>query len=227
MEVSSTILKRIVKECCRSLHYNDVERQFSFPLKSSLEGIWNILKYNIQQENHDFFLSDFNHVLSLIVSSNPYRQSVSFTELSDSEIMVGEILNIKIRGEETPCVLVKMKHGQYLRPKSGDAISLGSKFIFRCGKELQTSEGIYWGECSEISILKPSRLDVAISGVFLKKYFKNRVSESIWPIYNMAKEIVLSSNNANCEELLRLSEEMGINSLTLTYILKGACNHVV
>lgn len=64
MEVSNTVLKQIIKECCRSLSYNDEERQFSFPLHPYIDLKWEILKEIIHKTTPNFYLNDFNYLMS-------------------------------------------------------------------------------------------------------------------------------------------------------------------
>lgn len=221
MEVSSTILKKIVKECCRSLSYDDEERQFSFRLKPSLAMIWEKMKDSIQVEYPDFFIADFNNVLSHIDNLKNMYSKRSIYEMEDRDIMVGEIIEISVAESISPILMVKMKAGQYLRIDDGVALSLGTEISFAKGKEIFTSEGIKIGECRGINICIPSKNSVALSGAFLKKYYKNKVSDSLWSIYEMGKRIVNSSCSRGCEEILTQATASGINALTLMCILKA------
>lgn len=223
MEVSSTVLKIIVKECCRSLSYNDEERQFSFSLRPSLQSIWESKKKAIWSIHPDFMLNDFNAVLSNLEFPIDTQNQISTSGIKDNDIVNGEVLKIEIYGEDMPLKLIKMKPGQYLNVLSGMGVSFGDRFEFTVDKNIVTSEGVNKGVCKTISILLPSVYNIVLSRVFLGKYFLNNIGSSLWPIYDDAKEYLNSHDTKRLDNIVTISTKLGIGSFALLNILKSVC----
>lgn len=222
MEVNSTALKIIVKECCRSLSYNDEERQFSFPLCSSLAYVWALNRDIIRQHIPNFTLADFNAVLSQLESPISTQNTIPYTSLSDSEILNGEVISVKFEDERL--FLVKMKTGQYLSATDGVSISFGKQIEFCRGNELVTSEGKSYGKCKEVEIVLPNPYHIALSRVFIGKYYLNKIDNSLWPIYDTAMSYLQLRNNKTLEQIINRCRKSGIGAHSLLYILKGVCS---
>lgn len=223
MEVNNAVLKLIIKECCRSLSYNDEERQFSFSLRPSLHRVWESKKKEISSIQPDFMLYDFNSVLSNLEFPTNTQNKISISVLKDNDIVNGEVLSIEIYGEDVPLKLIKMKRGQYLNVLSGMGLSFGDRFEFSVDRNLVTSEGFNQGACKTISILLPSAYNIVLSRVFLGKYFLNNIGSSLWPIYDVAKEYLNTLDSKRLDEIVTISAKLGIGSFALLNILNSVC----
>lgn len=223
MEVSNTVLKQIINECCRSLSYNDEERQFSFPLYPYIDFIWENLKEVIHKDIPDFYLNDFNHLLSKLGNLPNQFNRQEYQKITDSQLLNGEVIEIILTENSEVVRLIKMKVGQYLNFHNGIGISVGKDYIFQIGQNLKTSEGKQFGRIQKLQILMPSQEHIVISKVFIGNYYKKAIGVSLWPLYDS----VVNHNSAflsNCNEYLTISKDLGINSFTLLTILNAATN---
>lgn len=224
MEVSNEVIKLIIKECCRSLSYNDDERQFSFLLRPSLQlqNFWGNNKNKIREYNPEFILDDFNEVLRNLESPGNSLERISCTSLKDEEIINGEVLIIEILGLDSCLKIVKMERGQYFNVNTGTGLSLGDKFEFSIDKNITTSEGVDYGICKSISLLLPTKYDIVLSSVYLGKYYLNNVGDSLWPLYNEITNIDVY-NSEDVKNILPKCKSLGIGVFPLFNILKGVC----
>lgn len=224
MAVNKQVLKYVIRECCRSLSYDYVERQFSFPLSSSLViRDWDRISSNVRSIDNSFYSNDLDQLLLRLGNLlNECTQEVVHESIADSEIMVGEVLKVTTGAAQSDHLLVKMEEGQYLDSISGRGFSLGNEFEFRIGGEIISSEGERLGTCQSINIEIPTALHVCLSGLFINEYYRNDVAESLWPIYNKAKSVHSKGRNCECNDLICMSKEYGVNSFTLLHILKAA-----
>lgn len=222
MVVNNTVLKRIIKECCRSLSFNVEERQFSFPLYPCLELKWNELKGYIHGYYPDFYLSDFNHLLSNLDDLIHQYNSNIVECISDSSLLNGEVLEIKIDDDLSLVRLVKMKDGQYLHCETGGGISLGRNFVFRVGGGMLTSEGRNFGKIRSVTLLSPSDEHIVISKIYIGNYYRSGISCSLWPIYEKIMEDGIKRLALQPELYLSMSKDLGIQSFTLLNILNAA-----
>lgn len=223
MEVNNAVLKLIIKECCRSLSYNDEERQFSFSLRPSLHRVWENKKKAIWSIQPDFMLNDFNAVLSNLEFPTDTRNRIYISTLKDNDIVNGEVLSLEIYGEDMPLKLIKMKRGQYLNGLSGVGLSFGDIFEFSIDKDIVSSEGFNLGVCKTISILLPTAYNIVLSRVFLGKYFLNKIGSSLWPIFDEAKEYINSHDSKRLDNIVTISTNLGVGSFALLNILNGVC----
>lgn len=223
MEVNNAVLKLIIKECCRSLSYNDEERQFSFSLRPSLHRVWESKKKAIWSIQPNFMLNDFNAVLSNLEFPTDTQNKISISSLRDKDIVNGEVLNIEIYEKDMPLKLIKMKRGQYLNISSGMGLSFGDRSEFSVDQNIVTSEGFNQGICKTISILLPSSYNIVLSRVFLGKYFLNNIGSSLWPIFDVAKEYINTLDSKRLDDIVNISTELGIGSFALLNILRSVC----
>lgn len=223
MEVSNTVLKQIIKECCRSLSYNDEERQFSFPLYPYLDLIWENLKEIIHKDIPDFYLNDFNHLLSKLGDLPNQFNRQEYQKITDSQLLNGEVIEIILTENNEVVRLIKMKAGQYLNYHTGIGISVGKGYIFQIGHNLKSSEGKQFGHIKKLQILMPSQEHIVISKVYIGNYYKKTIGVSLWPLYDSVVNHNSTSLN-NCNEYLTISKDLGINSFTLLTILNAATN---
>lgn len=223
MEVSNTVLKQIIKECCRSLSYNDEERQFSFPLYPYVDSIWENLQKIIHQNIPDYYLNDFNHLLSKLGDLPNQFNRQECKNITDSQLLNGEVIEIILTEKSEVVRLIKMKVGQYLNYHNGIGISVGKDYVFRIGHNLKTSEGKDLGRIQKLHILMPSQEHIVISKVFIGNYYKRTIGESLWPLYD-SFTTQKSTSIKKCSEFLATSKDLGINSFTLLNILNAATN---
>lgn len=224
MAVNKQVLKYVIGECCRSLSYDYVERQFSFPLSLSLViREWDRISSNVRSIDNSFYSHDLDQlILRLGNLLNDCALEIVYESIADSEIMVGEVVKVTTDTPESEYIFVKMKEGQYLNSIDGRGVSLGNEFIFHVGYEMVTSEGDRLGVCTSINIETPSALHVCLSGIFIQEYYRNAVAESLWPIYDNAISVHSRRITCECNDLIYMSREYGINSFTLLHILKAA-----
>ena len=212
----------IVKECCRSLRYDTVSRQFSFPFVPSLDYIWfNLLSPEVARLGIHFYLQDFNNfLLSLERVSNNFNIIPFDWGLSDSEILNGEIVRLSFAGDSV-LDFIKMENGQYQCRQTGRGYTFGSKVVFERDSNLLTAEGEDYGIIRQVSILAPVEAHLCIDHVFFKPYYRNRVSSSLWPLVDLASNIVSTGDSAPCEELLKEAIQMGVGSFPLLAIVNS------
>lgn len=223
MEVSNTVLKQIIKECCRSLSYNDEERQFSFPLYPHIDLIWEKLQEIIHQNMPNFYLNDFNHLLSKLGDLPNQFNRQEYKNITDSQLLNGEVIETILTEKSEVVRLVKMKAGQYLNNHNGIGISVGKDYVFQIGQNLKTSEGKDLGLIQKLQILIPSQEHIVISKVFIGNYYKKTIAASLWPLYDS----ITNQNPTSlkkCSGFLAISNDLGINSFTLLTILNAATN---
>lgn len=222
MEVSNKVLKKIIKECCRSLSYNDEERQFSFPLHSYLDSIWESLKDEICKDCSDFYLNDFNYLLTKLEDLPNQFIRHQCNILEDSSLLNGEIIELTFFDNREDFRLIRMKSGQYLNCVSGVGLSFGKDLVFKVGAAVKTSEGKLLGIIKAISLLAPSNEHIALSNVFIGNYYKKPIGESLWALYNQVVDEGVPSSNTQFDKYLILSKDLGIQSLSLLSILNAA-----
>lgn len=223
MEVSNTVLKQIIKECCRSLSYNDEERQFSFPLYPYIDLIWENLKEVIHKDIPDFYLNDFNNLLSKLGDLPNQINRQECKRITDSQLLNGEVVEIILTEMSDVVRLIKMKTGQYLNYHNGIGITVGRDYVFEIGQNLKTSEGKKFGRIRKLQILIPSQEHIVISKVFIGNYYKKKIGTSLWPLYDCAVNHNSASLN-KFSEYLTISKNLGINSFSLLTILNAASN---
>lgn len=222
MAVSNTVLKKIIKECCRSLSYNDEERQFSFPLYPHIDLKWENLKEVIHKDFPDYYLNDFNHLLAQLLDLPNQFNRQEHKRIVDAQLLNGEVIEIILAEYGEIIRLIRMKAGQYLNCHNGNGISLGKDYIFQIGHNLNTSEGKQLGTINRLQLLIPSIEHIAISKVFIGNYYKRSIGESLWPLYDSIVNNNSSSLNISCSKYLTISKDLGINSFSLLTILNAA-----
>lgn len=223
MAADSAVLKIIVKECCRSLSYNDQERQFSFPLRPDLAAIWQRIMPQVQSLQPEFYRGDFNEALSQLDDLDSRVRRTDLPAIKDAQLLNGEVLRIALAGGEGAATLVKMKAGQYLHVDTGNGIVLGDEYEFATGKSLVTASGAGMGFCTGVSLLHPAPIHVALSRVFTSRYCTHAVAESIWPVYEAAATYVAGQCIDPPTEVVEQCQQLGIGVFPLTFILKGVC----
>lgn len=222
MEVNNTVLKKIIRECCRSLSYNDEERQFSFSLQPYLDVKWEKLNSQLELTRKEFYRYDFNALLNDIIDLIGKCKSINISRIDDSSLLNGEILEVNFTGQQEPVRLIKMKNGQYLDYSTGNGISLGGSFRFEQGRYVKTSNGIILGEIASICILSPTNVQLALSSIFLGYYYKNHVADSLWPLFELAVDYGNQKTKERLQDLLDMSNELGVSIFTSLHILNAA-----
>ncbi|MBQ8361200.1 MAG: hypothetical protein IJX44_04540 [Bacteroidaceae bacterium] len=215
----------MIKECCRSLSYNDEERQFTFPLNPCLSHIWNKVKKDIKSIDPDFHLNDFNQLLTRLCDLHNQYSRIETKCIADIFILPGEVLELSLVDDPNPLRMVKMKKGQYLNVNTGRGYSFGDKYKFRDNYILETSEGYILGSVKSTALLSPSCEHIALSKVYIGDYYRNKISDSLWPIFEMVVNNTNPRCNARIPEYLLMARKMGINSFSLLNIL-NASTHV-
>lgn len=222
MAVNNTIIKRLINECCLSLSYNDEEQHFTFLLNPCIRNIWDKIKKDIKSIDPDFFLNDFNQLLDRLCNlQNQYSRIVT-KRIADSLILPGEVLELSLTDNPIPLRLVKMKRGQYLNVNTGQGYVFGKKHEFIDNNNLETSEGYIIGSVNSIGLLTPSCEHIILSKVYIGDYYKNAISDSIWPIFEKAVKNGKPRYDTEFTDYLLISREMGINSFSLLNILNAS-----
>lgn len=221
MEVNSTALKLIIKECCRSLSYGDEERQFSFTLRPSLADVWVNLRDRIHKYDPNLNLTDFNNLLDFLENPKNDWSPISFDELNDTDILNGEVIEAITDGEKR--VFIRMKQGQYLDLSAGSGFAVGSNFSFCKGKRISTAEGYDLGICHAISVRCPGMISIAMARYFIGKYYTAPVAESLWPLYNLAAELLSHPYDSNPADLLQMSRKLRLGLFPMLHIISAAC----
>ncbi len=221
MVANNTVIKKLIKECCRSLSYNDEERQFTFPLNPCISSIWNKCKNDIKSIDPNFHLNDFNQLLVRLCDLHNQYSKIGIKHISDSTILSGEVLELSMVGSLPPLRLIKMKRGQYLNVNTGQGYSFGDMHEFIDNNVLEASEGFILGIVKSISLLSPSCEHIVLSKLFIGDYYRNTISDSIWSIYEMVVNNANPRCNTRFSEYLLMARKMGINSFSLLNILNA------
>lgn len=226
MEASNSSLKLIVEECCRSLHYDAIERQFSFPLQNSLQNIWDKIKDEIHRKDSTFHLADFNRTLSQLMNLSGQHHCVPCHEICDNELLPGEAIEIKFKSDQPPMVMLKMQAGQYLDRNSGRGMTLGKHVVFS-DKEcpIRTAENELIGECVGINLWEPDVLHIVVSQIFLGYYYRYPINDSLWTIFDEAQAITQFKGSYACGKLLNMARKMGVGAFPLLNILNAVTSH--
>lgn len=153
----------MIKECCRSLSYNDEERQFTFPLNPCISSIWSKCRNDIKSINPDFHLNDFNQLLARLCDLHNQYSKIGIKRIADSIILSGEVLELSLVDNATPLRLIKMKRGQYLNVNTGQGYSFGENHEYIDNCRLETSEGNFLGTVKSIALLSPSCEHIVLS----------------------------------------------------------------
>ena len=223
MEVDKNIYDLIIKESCCSLCYDYDERQFSYPLRSQscLNNAWSKVLSVKSKYLIDFYLEDFNSLLISVERIVNAYKNVKVDSIRDCDLLSGEIINIKLGGLNYLRIM-KMSSGQYLNLENGMGLSFGTEVYFEKEKELKTSEGVLLGTIYEMEMHCPISEHLALSRVFLKRYYNRNVSKSLWDIFDEACHICSKKTNCQAKELDDMAREMGIGSFVLLNIANAA-----
>lgn len=221
MVVNNTVIKRLIKECCRSLSYNDEERQFTFPLNPCIGHIWDKVKKDIKSIDPDFHLNDFNQLLNRLCDLHNQYARIETKRIADALILPGEILELFLVDSSNPIRLVKMKRGQYLNVNTGQGYSFGDMLEFIDNNVLETSEGYFLGSIKSTALLSPSYEHIVLSKVYIGDYYRNKISDSLWPIFEMVVNNANPGCNTRFSEYLLMARKMGINSFSLLNIINA------
>ena len=222
MVVNNTVIKRLIKECCRSLSYNDEERQFTFPLNPCIGHIWEKVKKDIKSIDPDFHLNDFNQLLNRLCDLHNQYSRIETKRIADALILPGEILELSLVDSYNPIRLVKMKRGQYLNVNTVQGYSFREKHEFIDNNRLETSEGYLLGTVKSTALLSPSCEHIALSKVYIGDYYRNKISDSLWPIFEMVVNNANPKCNTRFSDYLLMARKMGINSFSLLNILNAS-----
>lgn len=224
MAVNNTLLKKIIMECCRSLSYNDEERQFTFPLYPCIMSIWDKIKFDLTSNSSHFYLCDFNQLLTKLSDLNNQYTRIEVNNISDVYILPGEVLELTMVDIPIPFRLIKMKDGQYLNARTGKGYTFGKKFEFINNNHLVTSEGYILGIIKSIAFLSLSIEHIVLSKQFIGNYYRRAISDSIWPIFEKVVNNSTPRYDTDFTEYLVMSKNLGINSFSLLNILNaGTC----
>ena len=222
MVVDNGILKIITKECCRSLSFDDERQQFTFPFRSALPDHWIVIRKRVHHIDPCFHLDSFNNELHRLACLSELSIELPINEICDKDLMQGEMLRISLaQGYAPVIILIKMKNGQYLDNTTGRGLSLGDYAAFRVSVELLTSEGENLGVCKSISLLMPTPEHTAMGRVMLGSYYRKHISDSLWPLYNLAKTVNFKNSTNVCKELLSLASKMGIGIMPFLNIINA------
>lgn len=219
--VAGDVYKILVNECCRSLSFNDEERQFSFPLLPSQRGIWRKIRDKVHRIDPNFNLEDYNRALLRFEDAIHQYETIPIGDISDSELLCGEILDVTPNESNGTLLLVKMGCGQYLDVLKGKGLTLGSEFVFKRGCQIKTSEGFILGSCKNVKLRIPMLEHIALGRHFLGTYYNHPVSSSLWQLYYGTVDMLERGGRVNCKKVLSLSSSLGISAFTMLYILQG------
>lgn len=218
----------IVKECCRSLAYNEQEQRFSFPLLPSLEDLWHRVKKQCVNSHIKYTYYQYIEILRRLDLADSRSLLVPIDCIGDDELLAGEILLLDLSCLDIKSKsMMKMSDGEYLDLSTGYGISLGNGIRFHEGKIIKSSEGDCFGKIKNCWLLCPRIEHISISKVFLKDYYRNRRSDSLWNIFEYAKKICQTSTSIEKEsQLVKLAINSGIDAFILLNISNAAARCV-
>ena len=211
MAVDNGILKIIVKECCRSLSFDDERQQFTFPFRPALSDLWMVVRNRAHDIDPCFYIDDFNIELHRMEDLSELSIEFPLNEVYDADLLQGEMLRISMSQGRVPFfTFVKMKNGQYLDCATGRGLSFGDRMSFIVDRPVLTSEGEKLGVCQSLSLLMPTVEHIVMGRVMLGTYYRKRISDSLWPLYNLAKTVNYNNEKNVCKKLLSMASKMGI-----------------
>lgn len=226
MEENNSLRYLIVKECCRSLTYDSLERQFSFPLQSAsfLSQIWERIKPQAFSHTPSFRRDDFVSFLTRLDSLDAQYTRTKSDGIGDSQLLPGESLDLTMTSSKH-FLLIKMEDGQYLNLDTGQGLTFGSLVVFQGNASITTAEGNQLGICKSVDILCPNEDHIILDRVFFKNYHRRSIGSSLWPVFNHALKIIESRRSGFCDEILDLSIDLGIGSFPTLRILNAATSY--
>lgn len=227
MEENRRILRIIIKGCFRSLQYDDSGTLFYFPIISNIADKWESLKPLLKEVCPSFTTHDFNRHIERIDDSVRIRNenkwnNIELREISNNELLNGEILLLDFEEAAANMRLVKMQEGEFLDVNTGRGYSFGNRVIFKIGSELKTSEGMKVGKIKSAGLALPSPESIVLGDLFIGKYYRQTIAASLWNLYNMGKDIVKGGGEYTTADLLACARSHGVGAYTLFNILKGA-----
>lgn len=226
MAVDNSILKIIIKECCRSLSFDDERQLYTFPFRPALSDKWKAIRAHIHVVDPTFCTDNFNNVLNRIARLTVLCLEQTLYEVVDADLLPGEILRIKlIKGFVPILTIIKMKHGQYLDISTGRGYSFGDRVIFQSGLVITTSEGEELGMCQSIALLMPTSEHIVMGRVMMGTYYRKCIATSLWPLFNISKTVTYTNAMDLCNKLTSMSREMGLGIMPLLYIINAPMQH--
>ena len=222
MAVNNTILKIIIKNCCRSLSFDDERQQFAFPFRPTLSEMWGSMRGHIHDIDPTFHIDNFNSVLHRLARLTELSMEQPLYEAVDVDLLQGEMLRVNLSNGGVPMfTLIKMKHGQYLDITSGRGYSLGDKAKLLPGKTIITSEGEELGVCKSITLLMPTAEHIVMGRVMLGAYYRSNIATSLWPLLKLAKTANYANSKRICAKLTSTAKDMGIGIMPLLNIINS------
>lgn len=222
----NSILKIIIKECCRSLSFDDERQQYSFPLCANLSSHWTNIRRQITTIDSNFHINNFNDSLNRLENLNYLYIEQSLNEIADADLIQGEMLRVNVAPRrDVAFTLVKMKNGQYLDTTTGTGISLGDKVTLKISEPIITSEGRELGICTSLTMLMPTIEHIVMGRIMLGTYYRRRIATSLWPLYNLSKTANYGNAAETCTKVLSLALEMGIGIMPLMNIINSTSRH--
>lgn len=225
MAVSRQLISDIIRESCRTLHYDADRRRFSLLFRHYLDRIWGDLSRREDVIAERFNPDDFNALLRRIEElPTTFKRLPVPGEIGDSGILQGEILEIALSDRHDDLVIMKMEEGAYLDLTAGAGISFGSQIEFRHDACLTASDGTRFGTIASVGLRIPCEEHIIVSDLYMNRYYNNRISRSLWSIFEQSQTIRANSRNCDCSELLDAAKSSGIDIFVLLNIINAGNN---
>lgn len=208
------------------MSFDDERQQFTFPFRPALSDLWVVMRKRVHQIDPCFHLDDFNYELHRMAGLSNLSIELSINEICDVDLIQGEMLRISLAQGYAPFfILIKMKNGQYLDNTTGRGLSIGDHTSFRVGMAIITSEGENLGVCKSISLLMPTPEHTVMGRVMLGSYYRKHISDSLWPLYNLAKTVNYKNSTIVCKELLSMASKMGVGIKPFLSIINASVRY--
>ena len=78
------------------------------------------------------------------------------------------------------------------------------------------------GTVKSTALLSPSCEHIVLSKVYIGDYYRNKISDSLWPIFEMVVNNANPKCNTRFSDYLLMARKMGINSFSLLNILNAS-----
>lgn len=217
MVVSNDAARLIIRECCAGLTFSRQTHKFTFTLKPGCDSLWKTLQPRLKSMCGIFTLDDFNSQLNEIITLHHSSSRLSLNSaIHISFVNIGETL--ELCSENKVIQLTKMSGNQFLS-KDGGGFTFPSATYLGAGIPVVSSEGNIISEPDKVNILTPLPIHILISAIFLPKYYKKKVTGSLWTLYALSEKI--RESKGDCSPLLQMAADMGLGIMETLRVINS------
>lgn len=232
MVVDKELAKIILNECCRGLSYDEGSRCYTLDiihidssLLSKLKNEAKCLGYRLHRDDLNVFLMD-------IENDNSYLLKTYSTPLFDTNIQVGEILQIYLDSFSSYIEVLKVASHEFLVVKSTDNlenvqfIRIAPETILGTDLHMQFSLLSPKHKILRIDFIMPTQNHRCLDFWLMPDLRKHEVLNNIWPLYNEVKQYI--DDSTLCRHFYDLTKsfaEAGLSMFVFRKMIKSILNY--